>query len=126
MNATAVPGAAAKSIDQRHPRSSSVQASPIPRWYQAVATNDLSHIEDLLSDDAAFFPPAVHIPQVGKALVAKYLRAAMVVLNNPSFRYVNEWVHAQSAVLEFEFTLDGAHGNGVDVIHWNDAGRITQ
>lgn len=102
-----------------------MQLTPIPRWHQAVATNDLSQLEDLLADDAVFQSPAVHTPQVGKALVAKYLRAAMVVLNNPSFRYVNEWTNAQSAVLEFEFTIDGIYGNGVDLIHWNDEGRIT-
>lgn len=102
-----------------------MQATPIPRWHQAIATNDLGNIEDLLADDAVFQSPAVHTPQVGKALVAKYLRAAMVVLNNPSFRYVDEWSNAQSAVLEFEFTLDGIYGNGVDIIHWNDEGRIT-
>lgn len=102
-----------------------MQTSPIPRWHQLIASNDLSQLEALLADDAVFQSPAVHTPQVGKALVAKYLRAAMLVLNNPSFRYVEEWSNAQSAVLEFECTLDGIYGNGVDIIHWNEEGRIT-
>lgn len=97
---------------------------PISRWHDAVATNDLSHIEDLLADDAVFQSPAVHAPQTGKALVAKYLRAAMVVLNNPSFRYIDEWVKDRSAVLEFELKIDDIYINGIDLIRWNDDGQI--
>jgi len=98
---------------------------PLQHWYDAVASNDLSHIESLLADDAVFLSPAVHTPQQGKALVAKYLRAAMVVLNKPSFRYVDEWLAPRSAVLEFEVELDGIYLNGIDLIRWNEAGQIT-
>jgi hypothetical protein len=100
--------------------------SPLAAWHDAVSANDLGHIEDLLADEAVFQSPAVHTPQVGKALVAKYLRAAMVVLNNDTFRYVDEWVKPDSAVLEFELTLGGVYVNGVDLIAWNDEGRIVQ
>jgi hypothetical protein len=55
-----------------------------------------------------------------------YLGAALRLLNNGSFRYVGEWVGAESAVLEFETTLDGMLVNGVDMIWWNEAGRITR
>lgn len=98
---------------------------PIALWHDAVARNDMSDIESILADDAVFMSPAVHTPQQGKALVAKYLRAAMVVLNKPSFRYVDEWLSPRSAVLEFESELDGIYLNGIDLIHWNDAGQIT-
>ncbi len=66
----------------------------------------------------------MHTPQAGKALVTKYLRAAMAVLNNPTFRYVDEWYGERSAVLEFETTIDGVYINGIDLIRWNDEGRI--
>ena len=36
----------------------------------------------------------------------------------------NEWYGADSAVLEFECELDGISVNGIDMIHWNAAGRI--
>ncbi len=97
----------------------------ITRWHQMVAANDLSGIEEMLADDAVFQSPAVHTPQAGKALVAKYLRAAMVVLNGDSFRYVDEWFGERSAVLEFECALDGLHVNGIDLIRWDEQGRIT-
>ncbi|MBD5633809.1 MAG: nuclear transport factor 2 family protein [Candidatus Eremiobacteraeota bacterium] len=98
--------------------------SPIAAWHRAVAENDLRDVEEMLAEDAVFFSPAVHSPQAGKALVAKYLRAAMVVLNNPTFRYTGEWAGERSAVLEFEVTIDGIYVDGIDMIHWDERGRI--
>ncbi len=90
-----------------------------------MAEHDSGGLEDLLADDAVFQSPAVHAPQNGKPLVAKYLRAALAVLNDPSFRYVDEWFGENSAVLEFELTIDGTYLNGVDLIRWNETGHIT-
>ena len=100
------------------------EPAPIARWYEAVAANDLSGIEELLADEAEFESPAVYKPQIGKALVAKYLRAAMVVLNNPTFRYTGQWFAERSAVLEFEATIDDVFVNGVDIIRWDERGLI--
>ncbi len=98
--------------------------SPIARWHQAVADNDFALVEHMLADDAVFESPAVFKPQNGKPLVAKYLRAAMSVLNNPAFRYTDEWSGERSAVLEFEVTIDDMYVNGVDIIRWDESGRI--
>jgi hypothetical protein len=99
--------------------------SPIQYWYDAVARNDRNHIESLPADDAVFLSPAVHTPQQGKTQMSKYLRAAMVVLKNSSFRFVDEWLSARSAVLEFEAERDGICHNGIDLIRWSEAGQIT-
>jgi hypothetical protein len=45
---------------------------------------------------------------------------------NESFRYVRELSDKRDAVLEFELELDGITINGVDMIRWNDAGKITE
>jgi hypothetical protein len=68
----------------------------------------------------------VHTPQVGKPITKKYLAAALRVFFNDSFRYVRELQGDQDAVLEFEVKLDGITVNGVDMIKWNDAGKITE
>jgi len=67
----------------------------------------------------------VHTPQAGKAKVETYLRGALHVLNTEHFRYGGEWYAERSAVLEFFSVVDGITINGVDIIHWNDAGLIT-
>jgi hypothetical protein len=68
----------------------------------------------------------VHTPQVGKAITKKYLAAAFQVLFNDSFRYVRELRGDRDAVLEFLVDLDGIAVNGVDLIKWNEAGKITE
>ena len=96
----------------------------IARWHEHVAQGDPALLDALIAEDCVFQSPAVHSPQVGKAITLKYLRAAMTVLNNPTFRYLGEWVGADSAVLEFEAEVDGLTVNGVDMIWWNEAGQI--
>ena len=93
-------------------------------WHRLVRTQDPSGLDALLADDAVFHSPVVHTPQRGKALAAMYLGAAFQVFFNPSFRYVREIVGPSDAVLEFETEIDGVQVNGVDLIRWNDAGRI--
>lgn len=102
-----------------------VRPRPITVWHEAVTSRDLTRFEDLLTDDAVFLSPALHTPQVGKALVSMYLRGAMIVLNNGSFRYVDEWLGPRSAVLEFEARVEGLEVNGVDIVRWNDDERVT-
>ena len=98
---------------------------PLHTWHRLVRTQDPSGLESLLADDAVFHSPVVHSPQRGRLLVAAYLRAAFQVFFNPTFRYVREIVGPSDAMLEFETELEGVQVNGVDLIRWNDAGRIT-
>ena len=98
----------------------------IERWHQLVAARDLAGLDDLLADEVIFQSPAVHTPQVGKAVTRRYLEAAQQVLMNDSFRYVGEWIGERSAVLEFETVIDGLQLNGVDMIHWDEADRIVR
>jgi hypothetical protein len=98
----------------------------IEQWHRIVATRNAAGLDDILADDVVFQSPVVHTPQSGKAITAKYLGAAVHVLGNESFRYLNEWYGEHSAVLEFETTVDGILINGVDMIEWRADGRITR
>jgi ketosteroid isomerase-like protein len=99
---------------------------PIETWHQLVEKRDTRGLDALLADEAVFYSPVVHTPQVGKAITKKYLAAAFQVFFNESFRYVRELKGDRDAILEFEVTLDGISVNGVDMIRWNDAGKITE
>jgi hypothetical protein len=96
----------------------------INAWKNALHSHDEGFLARVLADDVVFHSPAVHSPQKGKALAYAYLSAAKVVLNNETFRYVNEWQNANSAILEFELELNGVHVNGIDIITWNNEGQI--
>jgi hypothetical protein len=99
---------------------------PLALWHRIVWDRDPAGLDALLADDVVFFSPVVHAPQVGKALTAMYLAAALQVFGNPTFRYVREIVGDHDAMLEFETELDGIVVNGVDILKWNDAGRVVE
>jgi hypothetical protein len=103
-----------------------MKSDPIKTWHRLVEEHDVEGLDALLDDDAVFHSPVVHTPQVGKPITKKYLAAAFHVFFNESFRYVRELQGDRDAVLEFEVKLDGIAVNGVDMIKWNDAGKITE
>ena len=103
-----------------------MSTGPIAEWHRLVKERDIRGIGSLLADEVVFFSPVVHRPQVGKAITWKYLAAAFHLFLNDSFRYVRELGGDRDAVLEFEVQLDGIDINGVDMIRWNDAGKIVE
>jgi hypothetical protein len=92
-------------------------------WHAVVESRDPALLDDLLADDVVFRSPAVFTPQEGKAVTTQYLSSAIAVLG-PSLRYVGQWHDQASAVLEFEAELDGVYVQGVDMLRWNDDGRL--
>jgi hypothetical protein len=101
-------------------------ADPIEIWHELVLKRDMSGLDQLIADEAIFYSPVVHRPQIGKAITIKYLAAAFHVFFNDSFRYVRELKNDGNAALEFAVELDGIQVNGVDLIKWNQAGKITE
>lgn len=99
--------------------------SVLDTWHELVQTRNAKGLRDLLADDVVFHSPVVHTPQAGKAVTTQYVAAAFQVFFNASFRYVREVVGPHDAVLEFQVEIEGITVNGVDMIRWNDEGRIT-
>jgi ketosteroid isomerase-like protein len=96
----------------------------VTRWHRLVATRDVGGLASILADDVVFHSPVVHTPQRGKTVTMQYLSAAFLVFFNDTFRYVREVVGPRDAVLEFEVVIDGVVVNGVDMMRWDDDGRI--
>ena len=95
-------------------------------WHELVRTGNAGGLSSLLADDVVFHSPAADTPQPGKALTLQYLSAAFQVFSNGSFRYVRELAGSGDAVLEFQVEIDGIAVNGVDMIKWNDEGKIVE
>jgi hypothetical protein len=101
----------------------SEQPPAVRTWHAIAESGDPALLDDLLADDVVFRSPAVFAPQPGKAITARYLSSAVVVLG-PSLRYVSEWHDPVSAVLEFEAELDGMYVQGVDLLRWNEEDKL--
>ncbi len=98
----------------------------LSRWHAYMESGDPQALLDLLDESVVFESPVVHTPQRGKEITFKYLMAAANVLGGSGFRYVGEWNGDNSAILEFENEIDGIKINGIDMIWWNEEGRITR
>jgi len=96
----------------------------IAEWDRIVREHDAPALAKLLAEDVVFHSPVVHAPQRGRARTMVILEAALQVFGNPSFRYVRTLRGDRDAVLEFELTIDATEVNGVDMIRWDDSGRI--
>jgi hypothetical protein len=112
----------------------------IERWHAHLRGRLPGGLDALLDDDVVFYSPIVYTPQEGKAITKLYLEAAGQTLpgdtatktpgdaeaGNGGFRYTKQVLAADTAVLEFETTVDGKYVNGVDIIRCNDQGRIVE
>ncbi len=101
-----------------------MRKDPLTAWHELVQSRDVAKLDTLLADDVIFHSPVVHMPQHGKAITRQYLGAALKVFFNESFEYVRELGDDHQAILEFRVVIDGIEINGVDMIRWNDQGRI--
>lgn len=98
----------------------------LQKWYDFIEQHDEKALADILADDVVFHSPVVHTPQEGKAITFAYLSAAGKVLGGDHFSYVGEWVSETGAVLEFQTEIDGIKIDGIDMITWNEDGKILE
>ncbi|MFM5950200.1 MAG: nuclear transport factor 2 family protein [Novosphingobium sp.] len=97
----------------------------VAAWHAYMESGgDAELLSGQIADDAVFHSPVVHSPQEGKAKVMLYLLSAAKVLGNDSFRYVREVIEGNDALLEFTSEIDGVHINGIDLIRFDDEGKI--
>jgi hypothetical protein len=111
---------------EARPGRYSIGSAALARWHELVRHRNAAGLDGLLADDVVFHSPVVHTPQRGKQNTQHVLAAAFQVLSSPSFRYVREVAGENDAVLEFMVEIDGIAVNGVDMIKWNQEGRIVE
>jgi hypothetical protein len=110
----------------------------IAKWHANMRGELPGGLDELLDDGVVFYSPIVYTPQEGKAVTKLYLQAAGQTLPGTTprsvggdvapgaFRYTKQVLAGDTAVLEFETTVEGKYVNGVDIIRCNDAGRIVE
>ena len=100
--------------------------NPIIKWHEVVKNRDYNLLESILADDIIFYSPVVYTPPKGKQLALQYLMAASEVFNSSSFKYDKEVIGSSNASLEFSLTLDNTDINGIDLISWDESGKILE
>lgn len=99
--------------------------SGVAAWHDYMKSGgDAALLSAQVADAAVFHSPVVHSPQEGKDKVMLYLLSAAKVLGNDSFTYVREIIDGNDAMLEFTSEIDGIHINGIDLIRFDEDGKI--
>ena len=96
----------------------------IQKWHEVLKNDDQGLLENLIADDAIFSSPVVFTPMEGKEITLMYLSAAGKSFNMEKFQYTKEIHDGMNSVLEFETYIDDISVNGVDIIEWNEEGKI--
>jgi len=109
----------------------------VERWEQHMRGELPGGLDALLDENVVFYSPIVYTPQVGKELTTLYLTAAGQTFpgddtssssekKSSSFHYTKKVLAGDTAVLEFETSMQGKYVNGVDIIRCNDEGKIIE
>ena len=97
----------------------------IHKWHKVIESDDLKMLDEIIADNAVFSSPVVFKPMQGKEITMMYLHAAGQSFNMEKFKYTKEIHDDMNSVLEFETYIDDISVNGVDMIEWNEDGKIS-
>ena len=93
------------------------------QWHEMVAARDLSRVASLCAPQVVFRSPVAFAPYQGAEPVAAFLQQAMRVLGD--FRYHRSFSDGhRSVVLEFSARVGDKELKGIDMIRFDEAGRI--
>ncbi|MGV8920091.1 MAG: nuclear transport factor 2 family protein [Pseudomonas sp.] len=101
-------------------------AETLAQWHAMVAKKDLSDLQQLLHPQAVFLSPMAHTPYPGAPVVAMILNTVLKVFEG--FTYHRELASADglSVVLEFSATVSNRELKGIDMIRFDEAGKIVE
>lgn len=110
---------------EAQPLSAAAQAT-LAAWYQILERNAMEELDPLLADDVVFRSPVAHTPYPGKAAIKLVLKAVNTVFVD--FQYFRRFVgdDGHSIVLEFSATVNGKALKGIDMLRFDQHGRIVE
>ena len=96
----------------------------LDKWHKGLKADDPNFLDEILDESCVFTSPIVFKPIHGKEMSKLYLMGAGQTFDMERFKYVRELVDGLDCVLEFETYIDDISVNGVDIIRWNEEGKI--
>lgn len=98
----------------------------LQRWHQFVAAKDLRQLPELLHPQAVFRSPMAHTPYPGAPMVNLILNTVLQVFQD--FVYHRELASADglSVVLEFSAKVGERELKGIDMIRFDESGKIVE
>jgi hypothetical protein len=94
------------------------------RFRAAAESKDFSAIDELFAEDVEFRSPVVFKPYQGREAVAMLLGAVVQVFED--FRYTDQTETGGTATLAFSARVGDREIDGIDLLRFDDEGRIRQ
>ena len=96
----------------------------LEQWHEMIKTRDLTSLNDLLAEDVVFRSPVAYKPYEGKHVVFFILTNVIQVFQD--FTYHREFYteDGENVVLEFSANVSGKLLKGIDMIKFNEQGKI--
>ncbi|MFD8783911.1 nuclear transport factor 2 family protein [Kitasatospora sp. NPDC059599] len=114
--------------------NAAANAATAERFRTAVHHRDLAALDDLFTDDIRFYSPVKFTPFEGKPMVLGLFGVLLRTFED--FRYVGDHTgtaqtstdgtEAPTAVLLFRAVAGGKDIHGIDLLHFDEQGRIKE
>jgi len=101
-------------------------AASLKQWHAMLGNRDLSALPELLDPQAVFRSPMAHTPYPGAPVVSMILNTVVTVFED--FAYHRELATADglNVILEFSARVGEKELKGIDMIRFNEQGRIVE
>ncbi|HFO0145369.1 nuclear transport factor 2 family protein [Pseudomonas aeruginosa] len=99
-------------------------AATLAEWHGLIARRDLSGLPRLLHPDAVFRSPMAHKPYAGAPVVSMILNTVLTVFEVFAYHRQLASADGRSVVLEFSARVGERELKGIDMIRFDDDGRI--
>jgi hypothetical protein len=97
----------------------------LAKWHAMIAKDDLSDLPSIVAEKAIFRSPIAYPPYPTRDVVCLVLRTAASVFED--FVYHREFTAGPNdVVLEFSARVGDKKLKGVDIIHFDDTGKIAE
>jgi len=97
--------------------------SSLKCWHEIIASGDTSRLRSLLAPDCVFRSPVAYQAYQGADRTELVLATAASVFEE--FTYHRQFVDGNDVALEFSARVGQAELKGIDLIHFDDSGLIT-
>ncbi|MGA7781633.1 MAG: nuclear transport factor 2 family protein [Paraburkholderia sp.] len=107
-------------------RLSDAAQRTLSTWHDLLRRNAMDELDPLLADNIVFRSPVAHTAYPGKAAIKLVLKTVNTVFHN--FQYLRGFVSedGRSVVLEFSAEVSGKALKGIDMLRFDDQGRIEE
>lgn len=96
----------------------------IARWHQMLETRDMAILSELLDDDVVFRSPVAFNPYPGKQVVFFILSNVIQIFENFTYHRTFYSDDGVNVVLEFSANIAEKTLKGIDMIRFNEHGKI--